>query len=141
MFRGETRNRKAEREKAMTNKMDPGLYRANPAAIHPKTIINCVFGDQGEIQRTKDLKERLIRIKPPQVCTKGIDNCMNSVKRIKALTARYYDEIFEQNHKPVVKPPRRKYKKTRLSDHNLDGSPNPDTNKSRSRSPSSNDDL
>ena len=47
MFRGEPRGKKAERDKKITDKGDPGIY--NPAdnmhTNHEKTVINQVFGD------------------------------------------------------------------------------------------------
>ena len=62
-----------------------------------KGITKSVFiGNEKEIEHKKQLQELYERIKPDTICSKGYDNCMNSVKRVQSLTKRFLKENWHK---------------------------------------------
>jgi hypothetical protein len=94
MFRNEPRDRLAIRLKKTSDiAPEPTKYSPSFEAIE-KAVKHVDFGYRGALERQKELKDRLKRIKPDLLCSKGVDTCFNSVKRVKKLTNKYCEDTF-----------------------------------------------
>lgn len=52
------------------------------------------FGDLGQLKNAMELQERRIRAKPDQLCSKGVDSCFRSIKRVQKHSRKYVGETF-----------------------------------------------
>ena len=64
-------------------------YRPSYSLVSNPITKNVQFGDLGQLKNALELQERRIRNKPDMVCTKGVDTCFRSIKRVQRQSRKY----------------------------------------------------
>ena len=96
MFRTVPREVLEEREDTRIFKEYPKStkYSPNVGYIQRKIVKNVAFGEKGEDETQKRIKELRDKIQNKIVCSKGATSCFSSVKRVKAQAKEYVRETF-----------------------------------------------
>lgn len=71
-------------------------YSPSFAYIHGPITKNVAFGEKGEVANQMKLNAIYEKIKPDTLCSKGVDSCFSSVKRVKQISRNFIDETFKK---------------------------------------------